>query len=113
MDVRIGSGSDHTVFLNHLGIPTVGLEFDGPYGVYHSMYDNHYWMANIGDPGFRYHRAMAQLWGVLGCGWPTRMCCRLILRSMVRRCENLSVNWSRKTPGCTASSTWRRSPAQP
>jgi N-acetylated-alpha-linked acidic dipeptidase len=66
VDVRIGSGSDHTVFLNHLGIPTVGLEFDGPYGVYHSMYDSHYWMANIGDPGFRYHRAMAQLWGVLG-----------------------------------------------
>ncbi len=66
VDVRIGSGSDHTVFLNHLGIPTVGLEFDGPYGVYHSMYDNHYWMANIGDPGFQYHRAMAQLWGALG-----------------------------------------------
>jgi N-acetylated-alpha-linked acidic dipeptidase len=66
VNVQIGSGSDHTVFLNHLGIPTVGLEFDGPYGVYHSMYDNHYWMANIGDPGFKYHRAMAQLWGVLG-----------------------------------------------
>lgn len=65
VNVQIGSGSDHTVFLNHLGIPTVGLGFDGPYGVYHSMYDNHYWMANFGDPGFQYHRTMAQLWGVL------------------------------------------------
>ncbi|MGH9816447.1 MAG: serine hydrolase [Candidatus Acidiferrales bacterium] len=65
VDVRIGSGSDHTVFLNHLGIPTVGLGFDGPYGVYHSMYDNHYWISKFGDPGFKYHRAMAQLWGVL------------------------------------------------
>jgi N-acetylated-alpha-linked acidic dipeptidase len=65
VDTRIGSGSDHTVFLNFLGIPTIGLEFDGPYGVYHSMYDNHYWVANFGDPGFHYHRLMAQLWGVL------------------------------------------------
>jgi N-acetylated-alpha-linked acidic dipeptidase len=65
VDTRIGSGSDHTVFLNHLGIPTIGLGFDGPYGVYHSMYDNFYWMNHFGDPGYRYHRAMAQLWGVL------------------------------------------------
>jgi N-acetylated-alpha-linked acidic dipeptidase len=65
VDTRIGSGSDHTVFLNYLGIPTVGLQFDGPYGVYHSMYDNHYWVSRIGDPGFRYHTLMTQLWGAL------------------------------------------------
>jgi N-acetylated-alpha-linked acidic dipeptidase len=65
VEVRIGSGSDHTVFLNHLGVPTVGLEFEGPYGVYHSVYDNHFWMARFGDPGFRYHAAMAQMWGLL------------------------------------------------
>jgi len=64
-DTRIGSGSDHTVFLNFLGIPTVGLHFDGQYGVYHSMYDNFYWMNHFGDPGYKYHRLMAQLWGVL------------------------------------------------
>jgi N-acetylated-alpha-linked acidic dipeptidase len=65
VDTQIGSGSDHTVFLNHLGIPTIGLGFDGPYGVYHSVYDNFYWMNHFGDPGYRYHQAMAQLWGVL------------------------------------------------
>jgi N-acetylated-alpha-linked acidic dipeptidase len=65
VDTRIGSGSDHTVFLNYLGIPTVGLQFDGPYGVYHSMYDSHFWVSRIGDPGFRYHTLMAQLWGAL------------------------------------------------
>lgn len=64
-DTRIGSGSDHTVFLNFLGVPTVGLTFDGPYGVYHSMYDDFYWMNHIGDPGYRYHTLMTQLWGVL------------------------------------------------
>lgn len=64
-DVRIGSGSDHTVFLNFLGVPVIGLQFDGPYGVYHSMYDNHFWIEHFGDPGFRYHALMSQLWGVL------------------------------------------------
>jgi len=64
-NTRIGSGSDHTVFLNFLGIPIVGLTFVGPYGVYHSMYDDFYWMNHFGDPGYRYHSLMAQLWGVM------------------------------------------------
>ena len=65
VDTRIGSGSDHTVFLNHLGCPTIGLTFDGPYGVYHSVYDDFYWMNQFGDPGYRYHTLMSQAWGVL------------------------------------------------
>ena len=64
-DTRIGSGSDHTVFLNYVGLPVIGLGFEGPYGVYHSMYDDFYWMNHVGDPGYRYHRLMSQLWGVL------------------------------------------------
>src|SRR5205814_9588995 len=64
-DTRIGSGSDHTVFLNFLGMPVIGLDFDGPYGVYHSMYDNFYWMNHFGDPGYRYHTLMSQLCAVL------------------------------------------------
>ncbi len=62
---RLGSGSDYTVFFNHLGIPSLDMVFDGPYGVYHSVYDNFYWMEHFGDPGFRYHAAMARLWGVM------------------------------------------------
>lgn len=65
VDVRIGSGSDHTVFLNHDGVPVIGLQFDGPYGVYHSAYDDFYWMEHFGDPGYRYHALMSQLWGVV------------------------------------------------
>jgi N-acetylated-alpha-linked acidic dipeptidase len=64
-NTRIGSGSDHTVFLNFLGIPTLGLTFVGPYGVYHSMYDDFYWMNQFGDPGYGYHALMTQLWGVV------------------------------------------------
>jgi len=65
VDTRIGSGSDHTVFLNHVGMPVIGLDFDGPYGVYHSMYDDFYWINHFGDPGYRYHTLMSQLWGVI------------------------------------------------
>jgi N-acetylated-alpha-linked acidic dipeptidase len=61
----LGSGSDYAVFLNHLGIPVADIRFTGPYGVYHSLYDTHTWVARIGDPGFRYHTALVQLWGVL------------------------------------------------
>jgi N-acetylated-alpha-linked acidic dipeptidase len=62
---RLGSGSDYTVFLNFLGVPVADLSFDGPYGVYHSIYDNHHWVAKVGDPGFRYHVALVQLWGLI------------------------------------------------
>jgi N-acetylated-alpha-linked acidic dipeptidase len=65
VDTRIGSGSDHTVFLNYLGIPTIELTFAGPYGVYHSAYDDFYWMNHFGDPGYRYHALMSQLWGTI------------------------------------------------
>src|SRR5580698_2909138 len=63
-DTRIGSGSDHTVFLNFVGMPVIGLQFDGDYGVYHSAYDDFYWMNHFGDPGYKYHTLMTQLWGV-------------------------------------------------
>ncbi len=63
-DTRIGSGSDHTVFLNFIGMPVIGLGFEGDYGVYHSGYDDFYWMNHFGDPGYKYHTLMSQLWGV-------------------------------------------------
>jgi N-acetylated-alpha-linked acidic dipeptidase len=65
VNTRIGSGSDHTVFLNFDGVPSILLGFHGPYGVYHSQYDNFYWMNHFGDPGYRYHTLMSALWGVL------------------------------------------------
>ena len=61
----LGSGSDYTVFLNHLGVPSMDFTFDGPYGVYHTAYDSHAWMSRFGDPDFAYHAAMARLWGVM------------------------------------------------
>jgi N-acetylated-alpha-linked acidic dipeptidase len=65
VETRIGSGSDHTVFLNHLGRPVINLGFDGDYGVYHSAYDDHYWMTHLGDPDFAYHIALTRIWGIV------------------------------------------------
>ena len=61
----LGSGSDYTPFLQHLGIASTDMGFGGDYGVYHSAYDSFYWMDHFGDPGFRYHVAAAQVWGTL------------------------------------------------
>jgi N-acetylated-alpha-linked acidic dipeptidase len=61
----LGSGSDYTVFFNRIGVPSTDLVFDGPYGVYHSVYDTYRWMAEQGDPGFRYHAGMARFAGIL------------------------------------------------
>ena len=62
---RLGSGSDYTVFLNFLGVPIADMTFTGPYGVYHSVYDNHLWMQKFGDPEFLHHTAMTRVWGVM------------------------------------------------
>ncbi|HKO95368.1 MAG TPA: M28 family metallopeptidase [Pyrinomonadaceae bacterium] len=61
----LGSGSDFTPFLQHLGIPSSDMGFGGDYGVYHSAYDSFYWMSHFGDPTFAYHVAAAQLWGTV------------------------------------------------
>ncbi|CAM9175455.1 unnamed protein product [Choristocarpus tenellus] len=67
--VTLGSGSDYTVFLDHLGIASVNFEFRADatdeYGVYHSVFDSFAWMETQGDPDFLYHQAAAQLWGLL------------------------------------------------
>src|SRR6267378_2038545 len=59
----LGSGSDFTPFLQHLGVASTDMGFGGDYGVYHSAYGSFYWMAHFGDPTFGYHVATAQLWG--------------------------------------------------
>eukprot|EP00475_Leptophrys_vorax_P039792 TRINITY_DN724_c0_g1_i3.p1 TRINITY_DN724_c0_g1~~TRINITY_DN724_c0_g1_i3.p1 ORF type:complete len:665 (+),score=166.95 TRINITY_DN724_c0_g1_i3:1585-3579(+) len=62
----LGSGSDYTVFLHHLGIASADFSFAGgdKYGVYHSVYDSFYWMEQFGDPQFKLHLSMAKFWGL-------------------------------------------------
>ena len=61
----LGSGSDYSAFLDHAGIPSIDVAFTGPYGVYHSLYDDFNWMKRFGDPTFAYHAALAQILGTL------------------------------------------------
>jgi len=62
----LGSGSDYTVFLDHLGIASLNLGYGGESnsaGVYHSIYDDFYWFTHFDDPQFVYERALAQTAG--------------------------------------------------
>ncbi|MBD0325795.1 MAG: M28 family peptidase, partial [Pyrinomonadaceae bacterium] len=61
----LGSGSDYTPFLQHLGVSALDMSFGGDYGVYHSAYDSFHWMSKFGDPTFQYHTAAAQIWGTV------------------------------------------------
>ena len=67
----LGSGSDYTPFLQHLGIASLDLSYggEGGGGSYHSIYDSFDHYRRFGDPGFDYGLALAQTTGrtVLRC----------------------------------------------
>ncbi len=66
-DVRVGdlgSGSDYTPFIQHLGIPSTDIGSDGPYGVYHSVFDNYNWFIKNADPTFVYEQQQARVFGL-------------------------------------------------
>jgi len=60
----LGSGSDYTVFLQHLGVPSSDIGSTGAYGVYHSAFDNFNWFKKFGDPNFAYEQQMARVFGL-------------------------------------------------
>jgi N-acetylated-alpha-linked acidic dipeptidase len=60
----LGSGSDYTVFLQHLGVPSTDITSTGDYGVYHSVFDNFAWFKKFGDPDFLYEQQMARVYGL-------------------------------------------------
>ena len=62
----LGSGSDFTPFLQHLGIPSLNLGYGGEDGggIYHSIYDDFYWYTHFADTNFVYGRALAQTAGI-------------------------------------------------
>src|SRR3954469_11225018 len=68
-DLRIGalgSGSDYSPFLQHLGIASLNLGYGGEDdgGIYHSIYDDFYWYTHFSDTAFVYGRALAQTAGI-------------------------------------------------
>ena len=69
-DLRIGalgSGSDYTAFIDHLGVASLNLGYGGEDdgGIYHSIYDDFYWYTKFSDGDFVYGRALAQTVGLV------------------------------------------------
>ena len=60
----LGSGSDFTPFIQHLGVPSTDIGSGGPYGVYHSVFDNYAWFVMNADPTFVYEQEMARVFGL-------------------------------------------------
>jgi N-acetylated-alpha-linked acidic dipeptidase len=70
IDLRIsalGSGSDYTPFLQHLGIASLNVGYGGSDGggIYHSIYDDFAWYTRFSDTSFVYGRALAQTIGTM------------------------------------------------
>ena len=66
-DVKVGdlgSGSDYTAFFDHLGVPSADITSKGPYGVYHSAFDDFLWFTKFADPTFVYEQEMARVYGL-------------------------------------------------
>ena len=63
----LGSGSDYTSFLQHLGIASLNLGFggEGGGGVYHSDYDSFYWYSHFSDTNFTYGKTLSQVTGTI------------------------------------------------
>ncbi len=61
----LGSGSDYSVFLDHLGIASLNVGFGGEdrEGIYHSIYDDFYWYTHFSDSDFVYGKALSQVGG--------------------------------------------------
>ena len=69
-DLRInalGSGSDYTPFIQHLGIASLNTGFGGAGGggIYHSVYDTFHWYTKFSDGTFEYGRALSQVNGTI------------------------------------------------
>lgn len=60
----MGSGSDFTPFLQHAGVPATDISSGGPYGVYHSTFDDYQWFTMNADPHFVYLQEMARVLGI-------------------------------------------------
>jgi N-acetylated-alpha-linked acidic dipeptidase len=58
----LGSGSDYTPFLQHLGVASLDMRFGSEdTGVYHSDYDDYAWYSRFSDTTFAHGKALAQV----------------------------------------------------
>jgi N-acetylated-alpha-linked acidic dipeptidase len=65
----LGSGADFVPFQDHLGVPTLSIEFIGAngygFGTYHSNYDTRAYAERVADPGFTQGVTLSRVLGTL------------------------------------------------
>ncbi|KAF2432389.1 N-acetylated-alpha-linked acidic dipeptidase [Tothia fuscella] len=64
----LGSGSDYVAFQDMAGMSSIDFGFEGEKEhsfPYHSCYETFEWMSQYGDPGFVYHKLLAEVWVLL------------------------------------------------
>ena len=81
-DLRIsalGSGTDFTGFLDHLGIATLDMAYEGEteQGIYHSIYDDFFWYTHFPTTTLSTGGPSPRPWARRSCGWPMPRCCPL------------------------------------
>jgi N-acetylated-alpha-linked acidic dipeptidase len=62
---RLGSGSDYTAFLDHVGVPSLEVGFQTGGGEYHTSYDDTVMMERFLDPGYLGHQAASRMSGTI------------------------------------------------
>ncbi len=106
-----GGGSDFAGFYNHLGVPIAEWGFGGSGGVYHSQYDDQFWMNKFGDPGFRYHATAKERLVLPWCfGSPTLTSFPMTTSSMRGPCGGICPQSTERSPTATGPPRRLRSP---
>ena len=124
----LGSGSDYTPFLQHLGVASLNLRFGGEdhYGQYHSIYDSYRPLRALHGPRLRLRRRPSRRSaGARCCGWRRPSSCPSSSprspkpsRATWRRSTSSRTRCARRptsTTGCSISgpSPWWRPPTRP
>ncbi|RKF54708.1 putative glutamate carboxypeptidase [Golovinomyces cichoracearum] len=61
----LGVSSDYVAFQDMAGTSSLDIGFSGDSFPRNSAFDNFEWMDSVGDPGFVYHKILAQIWALL------------------------------------------------
>ncbi|CAL3963536.1 unnamed protein product [Diplocarpon coronariae] len=110
----LGAGSDYVAFQDMAGTSSLDIGFDGPPFPYHSAFDSFEWMESVGDPGFQYHKMLAQIWALLILEFSDR----LVLPFDISAYSAALTNWvmelddwvSNKGPNVAGNPPWSIEP---
>ena len=86
----LGADSDFVAFQDMAGTSSLDFGFDGQSYPAHSAYDNFEWMQSVGDPGFQYHKILAQILALL----ILEFCDRMVLPFDISAYSSSVTKWA-------------------